>query len=60
MIKNKTIFGCESLIPNFLMQVDKAYDNFIFDKIDNTIRCSMPEMQIDVEKLKNGLKCAYN
>lgn len=47
----KTLFGCESVLPNFVSTYNKFIDNFIIDKVTGAIKCVMPEVQIDKNKL---------
>lgn len=51
MNKDKTLFGCESLLPNFINQYNKAVDSYIYDKVSGAIRYAMPEIHIDRDKL---------
>lgn len=51
MNKDKTLFGCESLLPNFINQYNKAVDSYIYDKVSGAIRYAMPEIRIDRDKL---------
>lgn len=51
MSKNKTLFGCESLLPNFIKQCNNAVDSYIYDKVSGAIRYAMPEIHIDRDKL---------
>jgi hypothetical protein len=51
MSKN-TIFGCESIMPNFIKEVRSCYDNYIYDEITGAIKVRMPLVEIDHDKLE--------
>lgn len=47
-----TLFGCESIIPNFIKEVRSCYDDYIFDEITGAIKVRMPQVEIDHDKLE--------
>lgn len=51
-INKKTLFGCESILPNFISKLNSDYNNYYFDKITNEIKVIMPEIIIDRPKLE--------
>lgn len=51
-INKKTLFGCESILPNFISKVNESYDNYCFNKVVDEIKITMPEIIIDRPKLE--------
>ena len=51
-MSKKTLFGCESILPNFISKVNESYDNYCFNKVVDEIKITMPEIIIDRPKLE--------
>lgn len=55
-MKKSIIFGCDSVLPDFITQVQRGYNNYIYDEVTGAIKVRFPELQIDQERLEKWVK----